>query len=289
MLPDLETIQLRLRTLVPEQYQARETTVSFAPMRSAGLRFNDDGSVAWDRIWGSFCDLALAGGPPHRGTLLQPASAQQIAASPGACQQVMQEICRGITLVTALDAEPAESPAWVRVSCTSSTMAGWLLRAITVENISVRAEGSVLFLPAGPAYRIDKEIKNVITVIAKTTHYWRDHMPPSQQQAIADLFAAMDAESHLVVPELASHGTHSDAITRDLRQQTGLLPTPTALQYPGWLGIDCPSAHEALRLMRLLIASNILARREESTLFVPVHPTLDPGGKRILHTLARLA
>jgi sirohydrochlorin cobaltochelatase len=33
----------------------------------------------------------------------------------------------------------------------------------------------VLFLPAGPTFRLDKEIKNVVTVIAKTHHYWKEH------------------------------------------------------------------------------------------------------------------
>ena len=51
-----------------------------------------------------------------------------------------------------------------------------LLRAIVMENISVRAEGPTLELPAGPSYRLHKEIKNVITVIAKTNHYWEEHI-----------------------------------------------------------------------------------------------------------------
>jgi sirohydrochlorin cobaltochelatase len=55
-------------------------------------------------------------------------------------------------------------------------MARWLLRAIAEENVSIRREGTVLFLPAGPTFRLDKEIKNVVTVIAKTHHYWREHL-----------------------------------------------------------------------------------------------------------------
>ena len=39
-------------------------------MRAAGLKYDADGKVAWDEIWGSFCDLAMAGGPPHKGKLL---------------------------------------------------------------------------------------------------------------------------------------------------------------------------------------------------------------------------
>ena len=54
-------------------------------------------------------------------------------------------------------------------------MALWLLRAIIVENVMVRREGTVLWFPAGPDYRLEREIKNVITVVAKTNHYWQEH------------------------------------------------------------------------------------------------------------------
>ena len=85
-------------------------------------------------------------------------------------------------------------------------MAGWLLRAIVMENVSARAEGPLLDLPAGPAYRLEKEIKNVVTVIAKTCHYWTGHMWLPQQRTIAALLAAMAAESPVVAPALATDG-----------------------------------------------------------------------------------
>jgi sirohydrochlorin cobaltochelatase len=34
----------------------------------------------------------------------------------------------------------------------------------------------VLFLPAAPSFTLDKEIKNVVTVVAKTHHYWTEHL-----------------------------------------------------------------------------------------------------------------
>ncbi len=272
MAPTLDILQHRLRTLIPAQYQ--QAPAKPVSMGSAGLHYNADGTVAWDKIWGSFCDLALAGGPPHKGTLLQPACTADIAANPGAYQQVVREICRGITLVTALDAEP-DTPGWVRVSGTSNAMAGWLLRAITTENVAVRAEGSTLFLPAGPDYLIDKQIKNVITVVAKTTHYWRHHMPASQQWAIADLLANRHAESPLLQPDLSTTHEHYQRITNSLHLQT-----PS--QYPGWVGIPCPAPQAAIETMRLSIANNILARREDSTLFLPLNLTTDPDGSRVL-------
>ena len=60
--------------------------------------------------------------------------------------------------------------------CDNEAMALWLLRAIIVENVSVRREENILFFPAGPHFKLEKEIKNVITVIAKTTHYWQEHV-----------------------------------------------------------------------------------------------------------------
>ena len=57
-----------------------------------------------------------------------------------------------------------------------------------MENVAVRVEDGVfLELPAGPGYRELKEIRNVITVIAKTAHYWLGHMPIMQRQSVADL------------------------------------------------------------------------------------------------------
>ena len=86
-------------------------------MGSAGLKYDADGKVAWNEIWGSFCDLAMAGGPPHKGTLLEPASAAEIEAEPERHQNVVDEICRGITMVSELAPEASPIPGWVRVEC----------------------------------------------------------------------------------------------------------------------------------------------------------------------------
>ena len=108
-------------------------------------------------------------------------------------------------MVVFLAAEPSEVPGWVRVDCESAVTAGWLARAIAMENVSARCDGTALELPAGPAYRIEKEIKNVITSIAKTGHYWQDHTGPVQQRVIGELFSAITAESPLIQPALIGH------------------------------------------------------------------------------------
>ena len=62
----LHALDLRLRTVLPEQYQECYEDLQPVSMGSAGLRYRGDGRVAWDEMWGSFCDLAMAGGPPHK-------------------------------------------------------------------------------------------------------------------------------------------------------------------------------------------------------------------------------
>src|SRR6188472_1553862 len=108
-------------------------------MGSAGLKYDSDGKVAWDEIWGSFCDLAMAGGPPHKGMLLTPGTPAEIEARPERYGEVVEEICRGVTLVTDLPADASPVPGWCRIGCYSESMAGWLLRAITMENVAVRS------------------------------------------------------------------------------------------------------------------------------------------------------
>lgn len=160
--------------VLPPIYQ-RGKLVSAAPMGSAPMTFAPDGQVAWDQMWGAYCDLALAGGPKHRDTVLEPGSPEAIAADPESHARVLAELERGLRLVSGLPVEPSPVPGWVDVRCDSDEMARWLMRAIAVENVSVRRDGALLSLPAGPSYRLDKEIKNVVTVVAKTCHYWQEH------------------------------------------------------------------------------------------------------------------
>lgn len=161
---------------------AHNTAISSAPMSSAPMQYLPDGSVDWASMWDTFCALAQAGGPPHRGTMLYP------QADPDAQSErydfAAREIVRGIRAVSGLEAQPAE-PGWIAVQCQSPAMAAWLSEAIQRENVQARAEGSRLCVPVGAAYTLKGEIKNVITVIAKTTHYWAAHLPAEAKTALA--------------------------------------------------------------------------------------------------------
>lgn len=162
--------------LLPDEYRETLDEVSPTSMGSASLLYDEFGRVAWDKIWTSFCDLAMAGGPPHRGRLLEAVPSYDAAADLVNYQNVVAEIERGISLVTGLSVVQSAALGWVGVQCDSEAMAVWLLRAIIVENVMVRREGSVLYLPAGPSFTVKREIKNVITAVAKSVHYWRAHL-----------------------------------------------------------------------------------------------------------------
>ena len=55
-------------------------------------------------------------------------------------------------------------------------MAAWLCATIIIENVEARCDGDRLLLPASPDFTLEKQIKSVITVLAKTNHYWQAHV-----------------------------------------------------------------------------------------------------------------
>ena len=128
-------------------------------------------------------------------------------------------------------------------------------------------------------------------MIAKTSHYWLDHMPASQKREIADLFAALAEASPLIEPGWPDDGIATEDVARaasaladHIHRDTGLRPSD--FSYPGWLGVECSSTGAAVWTMRALVVTNMLARREGTVLFVPVNPTSDPDGLRVSGTLA---
>ncbi len=288
-----EALELRIQTILPEEYQDCYEEVEPVSMGSAGLKYGRDGKVAWQDIWVTFCDLAMAGGPPHKGCLLVGGSREEIDSEPDRYRQVVEEICRGITMVTDLKAVPSPVPGCIRVECENAATAGWLARAIVMENVSARCEGTLLDLPAAPGYRLEKEIKNVITVMAKTCHYWLDHTSAARQREIGDLFVTLTAESPLIQPPAAGHDFRGDTdllmrrkMAESIQRETGLIPSDVLPD--GWIGVVCPSVKAAIWMMRAMVASNVFARREESVLFVPVNPMSDPGGEIVAKITSRV-
>ena len=63
-------------------------------------------------------------------------------------------------------------------------MARWLADAINRENVQARHDGLNLLVPVRADYTLEGEIKSVITVVAKTTDYWFNHMAPDVRRAL---------------------------------------------------------------------------------------------------------
>jgi hypothetical protein len=143
------------------------------PMSSAPFLWRGDGRPDWGSMWTTFCELALYGGPPQRG----PESALRAPTDPAthSDREMLAEMQRGIWETTGLYAESTE-PGWLSVTCESRMMAAWMCAAIILENVDARIEEDRLVLPAGPDYGLKDEVKSIITVVAKTHHYWQAHV-----------------------------------------------------------------------------------------------------------------
>jgi sirohydrochlorin cobaltochelatase len=143
------------------------------PMSSAPFLWQPDGRPDWGNMWTSFCELALFGGPPQRGP--ESALGAPSGEAGDADGEMLAEMRRGIWATTGLYAEAA-GHGWLAVTCDSPAMAEWMGAAIVLENVTARVEEDRLLLPAGPGYRLKDEVKSIITVVAKTHHYWQAHV-----------------------------------------------------------------------------------------------------------------
>ncbi len=266
MAAELTALDAKVNALLPPRYQHCYESVSPTSMGSAGLLYDPAGKVAWDRIWTSFCDLALAGGPPHRGKLLEPVSEIEATAEPERYGDVVAEIVRAIGMTTGLAAMDGYMPGWVGVPCQSAEAAAWLQFAVTAENVTARRRREVLQLPAGPAFRVEKEIKNVVVAFAKACHYWKDHLTDAQQG-----LAGVDVWEAASPTEAADSPAEYEASLGELvngLSEAGLAISPR--RYTGWIGVEMTDEEDAVWLLRAVLADRVLARREHNILYLPV-------------------
>ena len=103
----------------------------------------------------------------------------------------------------------------------------------------------------------------------------------------------MAEESPLVGPSFAGDGIAAasqqnrfQSMAHAIEQRTGLRPSKH--RYIGWLGLECASVRAAIWLMRMMVAANILSRREDTVLFVPVNVADDPEGDLVVRSLTRV-
>lgn len=169
---------MTMTNVMPDQ------TPSNAPMSAAPMQYNADGSVAWGDMWTTFCTLAQDGGPPHRGDGDAIPAQTNVNPNDSNYSFAVSEICRGIRETTGLEAHAGEI-GWIAVQCPIVGQAQWLAGAIRLENVAARHDDLTVFVPVSHIFTLKGEIKSVITVVAKTVHYWNDHLPPQVKQSYA--------------------------------------------------------------------------------------------------------
>jgi len=152
------------------------------PMTAAEFVYREDGRPDWSAMWTTFCELALFGGPPHRG----PENAVRWEPGPGSGPfDPVAEIRRGIFETTGLFAEAADQEGWLAITCASPQMAAWMCACIVLENVEARMDGDRLLVPACDAFTLKDQVKSVITVVAKVHHYWEAHIESQATAALA--------------------------------------------------------------------------------------------------------
>lgn len=266
---ELERLEERINAILPPRYVGCFEDVSPSSMGSAKLRYDAQGRVAWGEIWTTFCHLALAGGPPHRGSLLEPPTKAEVEAVPAEAQQaIVAELERALRLTVDLPLVTQRRPGWVGLRCDDGAMAAWLTRAVMAENVFARRERELLFVPVGPSFGIEKEVKNVVVSLAKSCHYLLSHVDD-------DAMPKGDGPT-LIAPPLPEEIDHAraayTAAAATLRAAIETaVPLPTLPDdYRGWLGLDCGSEDAAVWLLRAIAVEDVLVRREENRLYVPV-------------------
>jgi sirohydrochlorin cobaltochelatase len=144
-----------------------------APMKSAAFVYNDDGTVAWDKMWTNYCYLAREGGPPHRGTKLESKESDYGSQN---YQDSVNEILRAIHLITLY--KTSVEPGKIILHLHSKGMAKWFSDTINLENVECIQRGKEILLPVNDDFTLKEGVKNIVTVVGKAEHYWSLHKSP---------------------------------------------------------------------------------------------------------------
>lgn len=164
----------------PEERRRKAEEAAKKPMSAAPMKYDESGNVDWGNMWDSFCALALTGGPAHRDEVLR--ADENGNPDSEDYKRVSAEIIRGIFLVSGLKAAP-DRTGWIAVDADSDGMAEWIAKAADAEHVQFRSDGARFFVPCGEKFQTKGEVKSVITVVAKTTHYWQDHVANEMKAA----------------------------------------------------------------------------------------------------------
>jgi hypothetical protein len=169
--PDLDLLG-SLAVLVPRRGGAGE-----APRK---LPVDEAGQPDWIQLMAeihlteSHGEIALAGGAPARAVLIEPGDPAADFDDPG-YEMVAAEFAKGLRATTGAPVVEGVS-GWVGFTCDAEEMAVWMIRALAAENITVRREGSTVFLPVSVSFAIEDEIIDMVVAAARARHFFEDHI-----------------------------------------------------------------------------------------------------------------
>ncbi len=140
-------------------------------------------------------------------------------------------------------------------------------------------DGDSLFFNSRPAptFRVEKEIKNVVVALAKSSHYWDGHLTAAQQS-----LAAEGVWEAATPSEAAANPSEYEAAVREVENSLLAARLPTSpRRYVGWVGVETGSEEDAVWLLRAVLVEQVLARREGKVLYLPVGAT--PSSDQAAH------
>lgn len=107
--------------------------------------------------------------------------------------------------------------------------------------------------------------------LAKMQHDWGGHLTAAQQAlAVEDIWEPATPAEAAAAP--ADHAPAASQVEDDLRA-AGLPTSPR--RSIGWICIETPGEEDAVWLLRAVLVEQVLARREDHVLYLPVGATPD--------------
>ena len=142
-------------------------------MKAAEIIYDQNGNPEWNKMWNSFCNLAAEGGPSHRDNLHRISFPEKNFVYD---ETIKNEIARGLRLLNA-NVKEINNKGEIYIDLIFPNKAKWFRNIIDLENVAAKQKGKYLILPWSGNYKIDKEVKSLMTVWGKASHYWREHRP----------------------------------------------------------------------------------------------------------------
>lgn len=202
---------------------------------------------------------------------MEPVRPETVAEQPERHRAVVDELGRAVRLAADRQLVGGYAPGWAGVPCSTTEEASWLQAAVVAENVSARRRGAVLQLPAGPAFRVEQEIKNVVVALAKVCHYWDGHLSDAQQSIFRGRTLCEPASPAEVAASPPSYRATVTALEECMKGVVGRGVDTT--RYAGWAGVFSESEVMAAWLLRAVLVEGLLARREGEVLYLPVGMT----------------